>query len=161
MPESLTASRWEVIPKGWFSRHRDLFRDGSLVATLRMAMMKEACEFEIAGHPFAISRKSLWKDGFLLTSGGDGVCDVSRRFWSRQFQLTAVDEQWRLGPAGWFSRTYELMAGEEKVGSIKPAGWFTRRYLAEFQEDVPPPIQVLAIFLVLIASRRDEQNSSS
>jgi hypothetical protein len=159
MPGSAIANRWEIVPRGIFSRDYDLMRDGEVVVTLRMAMFRESCEFAIAGHSFAIRHTSVWKDTFQLMIGDKSVCDVKRGFWSQRFELAAVDQIWILQRTGFFSRGYQLCAGERPIGEIVPAGWFTRRRFAEFADDVPPPVQVLAIFLVLVVSRRQQNHA--
>ncbi|HEY4232154.1 MAG TPA: hypothetical protein VGM76_01895 [Lacipirellulaceae bacterium] len=160
LPDSLIANQWEIVPRGLFSRHYDLFRDGEVVVSLQMAMFREACEFTIAGHDFAIRHTSVWKDTFQLLIGDKSVCEVKRAFWSRRFELAAIDQSWVLQRPGFLSRGYQLISGENEVGTIRPAGWFTRRRFANFVEDVPPPVQVLAIFLVLIVSQRQHRHSS-
>jgi hypothetical protein len=159
LPGSLIANQWEIVPRSLFSRHFDLLRDGEVVVTLQMAMFRESCEFTIAGHSFAIRHTSVFKDTFQLLIGDTPVCEVKRKFWSRRFELAAVDQNWQLGPIGFFTRGYRLMAGDRSVGEIRPAGWFTRRRVANFVDDVPPPVQVLAIFLVLIVSQRQHRHS--
>jgi hypothetical protein len=156
-----STSRWDVVPQGIFSRHYDLRRDGEAMASLKMQLWTEGCEFTIAGHRFSIRRTSLWKDGFQLLAGPSSVCDVKRGFWSRRFELEAVEEKWFLQPAGWFTRTYQLVSGNRVVGSIRHTGLFTRSRVGEFAESVPPPVQMFAIFLVLVVSRRQQRRSST
>ena len=156
-----TANLWEIVPQGFFSRHFDLKRGGQLVASLRMSFWTEGCEFSIAGHAFAIRRVSLWKDGFQLFAGDQSVCEAKRGFWSRRFELAAVDEKWHLQPAGWFTRTYQLLASEREVGTIRPTGWLTRARVADFADEVPPPVQVFAIFLVLVVNQRQQRHSAA
>ena len=108
----------------------------------------------------------LWKDGFQLFAGDQSVCEVKRGFWSRRFELFAVDEKWVLQPAGWFTRNYQLLAadrevGQREVGTVRPTGWFTRQRVADFADEVPLPVQVFAIFLVLVVSQRQQRHSSS
>jgi hypothetical protein len=160
MPGSLIANQWEIVPRSFLSRHFDLIRDGEVVVSLQMAMFREACKFNIAGHDFAIRHTSVWKDTFQLMIGDASVCDVKRSFWSRRFELAAVEQTWILQRPGFFSREYQLLSGESQVGLIRPAGWFTRCRVADFVDDVPPPVQVLAIFLVLIVSQRQQRHSS-
>src|SRR5262249_28678419 len=150
LPSSLTMNFWEIVPAGFFARNWLVKRDGEIVATLQMTFWTEGCQFSIAGHQFAIRRTSMWKDGFQLLADGQSVCDVKRSFWSRVFELTSADQYFQLSPTGWFTRTYQLTSSGEEVGIIRPAGWFTMRRVAEFSTDVPPPVQLLAIFLVLI-----------
>lgn len=160
-----TTSHWDIVPQSAFSRHFDLRRDGETVASLRMQFWIEGCDFTIAGHPFAIRKTSLWKDGFQLLSGEASVCNVKRGFWSRRFELETVlddtKETWFLQPAGWFTRTYHLLTGDHVVGTIQHTGWLTRTRVGDFAEEVPLPVQVLAIFLVLVVSQRQQQKAAS
>ena len=158
-PENLIARHWLIEPVGFFSPHFTLRFGGETVATLKMSFWTEGCEFAIAGHQFAIRRVSLWKDGFQLVADDQPVCDVKRDFWSRVFNVSSVDAQWTLGPTGFFSRIYQLLDGERELGTVRPVGWFTRGRVAEFAEEVPPPVQVLAIFLVLIVARRQQSHA--
>ncbi|MGD9633528.1 MAG: hypothetical protein AB7G28_03375 [Pirellulales bacterium] len=159
------SSHWDIVPQGAFSRHFDLRRGGETVASLKMQFWIEGCDFTIAGHPFAIRKTSLWKDGFQLLSGDASVCQVKRGFWSRRFELEAVldeaKETWFLQPAGWFTRTYHLMSGDSVVGTIQHTGLFTRSRVGDFTETVPLPVQVLAIYLVLVISQREQRRAAS
>jgi hypothetical protein len=161
VPSLTNAHQWQIVPQGFFSRHYNLVWNGQTVATLRMSLWTEGCEFTIAGHSFAIRRASMWKDGFLLATDGQTVCEVKRSFWSRQFALGTGEQTWTLKPAGFFTRTYQLLVDTREAGTIRPAGWFTRKHFADFATNVPPPIQVLAIFLFLVIHQREQRNSSS
>jgi hypothetical protein len=156
MPDA--AHQWEIVPRGLFSWHYDMRCHGELIASLQMTFWTEGCNFTIADHPFAIRRVSLGREWFLLLSGDQSVGEAKRKFGLRRFELTAAGESWLLQPASWFSRIYRLLAANQEVGAIRPAGWLTRRRLADFAADVPPPIQVLAIFLVLVISRRQNRH---
>ena len=159
------STQWQILPQGFFSRHFNLVRGGELVAALRMSFWTEGCEFAIAGHEFAIRRVSLWKDGFQLFAGDQCVCEVKRNFWSRRFELSATlddsNMKWVLQRAGWFTRNFQLLANEREVGTVRPVGWCTRQRVADFDEEVPLPVQVFAIFLVLVVSQRQQRRSSA
>jgi hypothetical protein len=158
---AFAAHQWQIVPQGTFSRHFDLLLGGEHVASMRMALWTEGCEFTIAGHEFKIRRTSMWRDGFILATGGQTVCEVRKGFWSRRFELSAADQNWVLQPVGWVGRSYQLLEGEREVGSVRPTGWFTRVRAADFAAEVPPPIQVLAIFLVLLAANRAQRSSAA
>ena len=94
---------------------------------------------------------------------------MRRGFWSRRFELTATlddaHEKWLLQPAGFFTRTYQLLAadfkvGQREVGNIRPVGWLTRQRVANFADEVPLPVQVFAIFLVLVVSQRQQRRNA-
>lgn len=161
MSEALTSTAWEIVPAGFFSRHFQLQRNGQIVTQLEMGVFREACTFGLGGHEFEIRRVSWWRDQFRLSTGGTPVCEVERAVWSRRFEITAAEERWTLMRAGLFSRDFRLLAGERVIGTIRPVGWFSRRRVADFADTVPPPIQVLSIFLVLIVNRRRQHQSSS
>lgn len=155
------SNQWQIVPQGFFSRHYDLVRGGATVASIKMSFWTEGCEFTVAGHPFAIRKVSIWKDGFQLFAGEQPVCDAKRDFWSRQFEVSSVDRKWVLAPASWFTRDYRFLVGERKVGSIRPTGWLTRKRVADFSDEVPPPVQLFAIFLVLVVGQRQQKQASA
>lgn len=161
MPEVLTSTQWEVVPKGFFSNDYHLLRDGEIIITLKMGLWSEGCQFDIAGHEFVIKKSSFWKDAFQIVADGSPVCEVKRTFWSRRFEVIAAEQTWWLAPLGWFSRTYQLLVGQRQVGTIRPTGFFSRRRVAEFSDEVPPPVQVLAVFLVLIVARRQQSQAAT
>jgi hypothetical protein len=154
-------NHWDIVPQSALSRHFSLARDGQDVAQLKMAFWTEDCSFTIAGHAFAIRRKSIWKDGFELVTGEQVVCEVKRRFWSQQFEISAIDTIFVLKRAGWFTREFLLSASENVVGRIQATGWFTRRRVADFTNEVPPPVQVLTIFLVLLTESRQNKSAAA
>jgi len=51
-----------------------------------------------------------------------------------------------------------VYAPEDSSGDC---GKFTRARVGEFAESLPPPVQVFAIFLVLVVSRRQQRRSST
>lgn len=160
-PKAPIATTWMVVPRGLFAREYVLVREGEVVATLKLALFKESCEFTLRGHQFAVRRKSIWKDGFEFFCDDALICSVSHDFWSSRYEITAGDQQWTLQRAGFFSRRHQLLSGELEVGSIQPTGWFTSQRIAHYAESVPPPIQVLSIFVVLILARREQQSAGS
>jgi hypothetical protein len=161
MPETLTASTWLVVPRGFFAREFELVHDGQTVTTLRLALFKEACEFTLGGHEFAARRRSIWKCGFDFSCDGVPICSVKHNFWSWRYEIEAADQTWTLKRAGWFTRSHQLLSGEQEVGTIRPTGFFSSRRAAHFLDSVPPPIQVLAIFMVLILARREQHSAAT
>ena len=151
------AITWRIEPAGFFSRHFNLY-GGELTVKLEMTLLREGCDFTLADHRFSIRRKSIWKDGFQLIADGQVVCNVARPALSRRYELTTGRQTWTLRPAGWISRVYRLSDGELQLGAIVPAGVFTRRRAATFAAEVPPPVQVMAIFLVLVVARRKQSS---
>ncbi len=152
---------WRIVPTSFFSRHLELFRGDERVTRLRRNFLGESCQFSVAGRMFSMNRKSIWKDGFLLMCGDDVVCDVKRNFWSRRFEISAAGEVWLLQPAGWFTTAYHLLFRERIVGVIRLAGWFTRKRIAEFSQEVPIPVQIVAIYLQIIVSIRQQNDAAN
>jgi len=154
----ILAIDWTIEPKGFFSPNFNLYCRGDFVTTLQMKLWREGCSFSIAGHEFNIRKPSMWKDAFELVASDTTVCEVNRSFWSRRFELSGAGQQWVLQPVGLFSTTYQLLAGEREVGRVSLASWWSRRRSGRFAEEVPPPVQVLAIFLVLIVANRQSKS---
>jgi hypothetical protein len=158
LDESPLSASWAIEPLTFLSPHFGLYRGSELIATLQMNFWSEGGNFEISGHKFQIRRSSLWRDGFQLLANDGIVYEVKHRFWSRQFDLTGTDPQWVLEPAGWFTYTYCLMADGQSHGVISRNNWWSRKRTAHFDKTVPPPIQLLAIFLVLIVAKRESKS---
>jgi hypothetical protein len=167
MPETITIEReessatmtWLIQPKSFISRHFELYQNDEVITTLRMDLWREGCSFSVGGHDFVIRKPSIWKDGFHVLAGDENLCDVKRNFWSRRFEIAAAGQQWVLQPAGLFSTTHQFLAGTREEGRVRRASWFSRRRIADFASNVPPPIQVLVIFLVLILGQRQSKST--
>jgi hypothetical protein len=54
-----------------------------------------------------------------------------------------------------------MMAGDREVGTIRPTGLFTRHRVADFADEVPLPVQIFAIFLVIVAAQRQKKRNAA
>ena len=151
-----------VVPRGLFARDYVLVREGEVVATLKLALFKESCEFTLRGHQFAIRRNSIWKDGFEFFCDDALICERESRF--------LVVALTRSRPAiNMDSAASRLFLSSPSIAQRRARGRpdsadrlvHAANGSPHFAENVPPPIQVLSIFVVLILARREQQSAGS
>ena len=53
------------------------------------------------------------------------------------------------------------MDGDRQIGAISPENAWTRRATADLSPDLPMPIQVFVIWLVILLWKRDAQSSAA
>ena len=65
----------------------------------------------------------------------------------------------KLSAAHVLSRRYVLERDGRKAGEVAPDGLVTRKLRASFPDDLPLPVRIFLLFLVIILWRRQVQSS--
>lgn len=81
--------------------------------------------------------------------------------WSGEWRISAGDVSYDLVKPSWLSRRYELRAGDEVRGELHPKGVFSSKAEVTLPADLPPPVQVFVIAVVLTLWRRDQASSQA
>ncbi|MBM3470135.1 MAG: hypothetical protein FJX73_05000 [Armatimonadetes bacterium] len=99
---------------------------------------------------------------FVLESGGAVLARAEKpSAFRRSFVIEHEGRRYTLRSRSAFLRAFVLLDGSAEVGSITPEGMLTRRADVTLPLDLPLPVRVFIIWLVLILWRRDDDSSGT
>jgi hypothetical protein len=146
-------------PHGWFSRTYNLHWDGQFVARIDLASFRETAEVEIVGQRYRLFREGLLGGAFVLKKNGRTMARAVKPSWAvRRFEIEWEGRQLELEATSMFSWRFVLRQGESELGDIRRVGWFRRKAEVDLPSDLPLPIQVFLMWLVMILWRRADQS---
>ncbi|HEV7653844.1 MAG TPA: hypothetical protein VGP36_03780 [Mycobacteriales bacterium] len=149
-----------VRPRGSFRQGFDVLdQGGAPVGAFLGSAWRESGRIQAGGEEWEFRRERYRR---LSLAGPQGVYAAAERvsLWSGRWRLTTGGQAYELVKGGWFSRRYELLAGDAVVGELAPRGVFGSKAAVELPPQLPPAVQVFVIAVVMTLWRR-EQNSAS
>lgn len=145
-----------VHPHGTFNAGFDLVDEvRGPVGTLAGSAWREGGRVHVGPQEYGFR-----KDGgrrFALTGPGGGQLAGAERtsFWTSAWRVTTADRAYDLvKPSLWRSR-YEVRQGGQVVGTLDRRGFLRSRAEVTLPPDLPPPVQVFVVAVVLTQWRRD------
>lgn len=144
-----------AIPQNWFSWNYQVLEQGSPVADLDLAWVREAGIFKLQGRAYKIYREKFLSRTFVLEEDGAILARASRpNIFLRSFTVDYQGIQLIVKARSFFGRTFVLERGSQVFGSIYPEHWFTRKALVELPDTLPLAVRIFMVWLVLIFWRR-------
>jgi hypothetical protein len=137
--------------RGVFRREYEVESDGGPVTTLAGAR-REGCEFTLDGGGYRVERDG--RKRFVLHGPGGRVASAertTRREWAVRSQTGNVK---LVKPSMWRS-VWEIHQRGSARGTIRHDGVFSRSFLADVPSDVPMPVRVFALYVVLVNYERE------
>ncbi len=147
-------------PHSMFSWDFTVYEDGSPVAELDLAWIREAGDVVIDDVPCRMYRDGLLGDFVLEARGFTLVRAVKLSVFLRTFEITYDDVQYTLKAQSPFLRAFELFQGDQRIGVMKPDHLFTRKMTADLPETMPLTVRLFIIWLVIVMWKRTAQSSS-
>jgi hypothetical protein len=136
--------------RGVFKREYEIYSAGQLVTELT-GRRREGCEFFLSGTGYRIERDG--RKRFVL-HGPEGRLSTAERQTGREWAVrTETGNLTLVKPSIWRSG-WEVQRGGVPQGDIRPDGAFKRTYTADVPEDVPLPVAVFALYVVLVILER-------
>ncbi len=129
-----------VIDMGWFREAAQLTAEESVYRAARQGRL---------GSPFVLER-----EGVTMASTD------KMRTWGRVIPVRWEAKRYELARESAWRRGYVLRDGGSAVGTIRPAGWATRRAVADLPDDLPLPVRMFIMWIVLAMWRRAAQAAS-
>ncbi|MBB4911439.1 hypothetical protein [Actinophytocola algeriensis] len=137
--------------RGVFRRDYEIESDGGPVTTLAGAR-REGCAYALDSAEYRVERDG--RKRFVLHGPGGRVATaerMTRREWAVRAQTGNVQlvkpSMWR---SGW-----EIHQRGSARGTIRHDGVFSRSFAADLPSDVPLPVRVFALYVVLVNYERE------
>jgi len=148
-------------PHSIFSWDVTVYEDGTPVADIDMAWVREAGEVMIGEVACRLYREGLFSGAYVLEADGfEWVRAVKPSALFRTFEITYDDVHYTLQARSALRRTFELHQDGDLVGTIYPDHAFTRKMTADLPEAMPLAVRVFIVWLVLLMWKRAAESSS-
>ena len=147
-------------PNSAFSWDFTVYDDGVPVAEIDLAWIREAGEVLIDDVPCQMYRDGMLGE-FVLEAGGFTLVRADKySAFLREFAITYDEMEYILKARTAFTRAFELLQDEERIGLIEPDHMFTRKMTVNLPETLPLAVRVFIVWLVIVMWKRAAQSSA-
>lgn len=131
-------------------------------AALAFNFFTEQGSISLPGAEFSV-RKQGWLSGHWSLERAGKICADAKKpdALFRSFEVRAGAVRLTVRAQSAFTRSYDIIAADSVVGTIRPAHAFTRRAFIECSSSVPEPVQLFSFWLAVLTWRRAANNSSA
>lgn len=138
-----------------FRREYDLESDGGPVTTLT-GLRREGCAYTLDGAEYRVERDG--RKRFLLHGPG-GRTATAERATGREWTVRAESGNVKLVKPSMWRSAWEVHQRGSARGTIRHDGVFSRSFVADMPSDVPMPVRVFALYVLLVHFER--QNAAA
>lgn len=149
----------EASPQGISGVDVEVTADGVALATIDGSIWSGAGTIFVDGAQYQFHRQGL--TGMALTRDGTAIAEASHELLHRTWTVTFGDRSIVLRPALIVGRTYDVLEDLVEVGDVTPKGILDRGLTANLPGEIPNPVQVFIVYVVLTVWRRRESGSHS
>jgi hypothetical protein len=151
-----------AVPKSWFSWDFDVLDGAQTVAEIELAWWAEKGRLTVQGASYEVYRKGWWGGAFVLEAGGAVLARAEKpSAFLRSYVIEHAGKRFTLRAESPFGRSFLLVHAPQAIGSLSPEGLFTRRARVDLPEDLPLPLRVFIVWLVLILWRRASHSAAA
>lgn len=136
--------------RGILRREYDIFADGEQVTSL-VGRRRESCEFSVAGNGYRIERVDRRRFRLLGPAGQEAVAE---RQTNREWRVRSTSGNLTLAKPSLWRSGWEIRHHGTTQGEIRHDGAFKRTYSAGVPADVPLPVGVFTLYVVLVIFER-------
>lgn len=150
-----------AAPRRWLSwDYMVKDSDGEDVARVTIGSWSEKGTVILAEEEYRVYRQGL-TGPFVLESvdGSTAASALKPSALHRKFLVSSGGREYTLQAAAALSREFGLFDGDRRVGAVVPASWLSRRARADFDGEIPPPLQAFVLWLALLLWKRESDSS--
>lgn len=148
-------------PRRWLSWDYSVTDpEGAEVARVTIGSWREKGTVIMAEGEYRVYRQGL-TGPFVLESidGSTAASAVKPSALQRKFAVLFGGREYALQAKSALSREFGLFDGDRRVGAVVPASWLSRRARADFDAEIPPPLQAFVLWLTLLMWKRSSDSS--
>lgn len=153
----------KLVPQNPFSWSFDVTQNNASIAqVLHTFSLNEKATLNLPGATCQAYREHFMGGDYILEEHGQPLARARKlSAFSSAFQLTCPGHSYALKKESLFCRTFVLMEDDRQVGIIKPEGVFTRKADVSLPDEMPRPVQIFVLWLVLVLWKRDSEAGSA
>ena len=151
-----------LVPKKWFSWDFTVTEGARSVADIDISWWREQGVLTVQGVDHRVYRERMMSGDFILESGGSVLARAQKpSAFHRTFEIAHEGRRYTLRAESAFRRTFLLLDGERRVGSLSPEGIFTRRASVDLPPSLPLAMRVFVIWLAVILWKRASDSAAA
>jgi len=152
-------SKFELLPRAWYSSDYRVMRDGAQLTCLKFQSGPERSVSTIAGEAY-LARKEKWNSpNFFLYRDRTQLAKAAKPNWfSQTISFEHHNRPYTLKPR-WSEFTLVSLSAE--VGSIMKPELFSRAAVAKLPDDFSLPLSIFTIWLVLLMWKRNNDSAAA
>jgi hypothetical protein len=150
----------KLVPQNPFSWSFDVTRNNASIAqVVHTFSLKEQATLNIQGTTCQAYREHFMGGDYILEEQGHSLARARKQsVFVSAFQLEYPGKSHTLRKESHFRRTFVLMEGDRQIGIIKPEGIFTRKADVSLPDEIPLPVQIFVLWLVLVLWKRNSDS---
>lgn len=130
------------------------------VAEIGISWWRDRGRLKVGGAAYAAYREGLASGAYILSAGGSVLARAEKPSALRRFfTIEHAGRRYTLQAKHALGRAFSLLEDSGEAGSIEPEGIFTRRARANVPDELPLPVRVFIIWLVLIMWKRESDSA--
>lgn len=120
-----------------------------------MSILRERGSIEMGERRFTIRREGLLNPKYVVREGEKDFLVIDKpRMLGRRYVIERSTNTWTLEPRSLFRRGFELRLNGKTVGGIEPSTSLGRKGAADFPPEVPIELQLICLWMVILAWKR-------
>jgi hypothetical protein len=152
----------DAEPKSWWGSTYKVTEDGVTLTELAFTNLREGGGFTLGGVPYTLRRERPAGDFVLADPSGVPTARARKpSAFRRRFELEHPGGSLRIESTSGWGRSYRVLGVEGQVGEVRRRSLWRRQVQADLPADLPRPIQVFVLGLVILMFRRDEAAAAS
>ena len=146
----------QLIPQGWLGWNFDVLDNDGKVAEIKTSTLPESGTFALGGTNYRAYRERMFSGDFFLEQDGQQIARAQKPGAFRSsFEITYIDQSYKLTKQSLVSRSLILFEGDVEVGCIRPESCLSRKATVSLPEAMPAAVQLFVIWLAILLWKRD------
>jgi len=150
-----------AVPRSVFSWDFEVFDDTGMLAVMDVAWLKEGGSFDYCGKTYKLRKAGVFSTNFSMTEDGHPVAGAEKTPLRRFFEVESHEKTYALSALHPFTRKFKVVCDGVIVGEIFPYSIFARSCKVDTSEDIPVPLQIFMLWLVILMWRRTRKSNAA
>ena len=150
-----------LVRTHWFSWTFTVSDGPRLVASIACRGWADRGVLTIDGTEYIAHREGRFRGDYLLDAGRTTIVRATKAGFRAVFEVKHDGERYVVARRSLLGRAFVLRKGDREIGAIVPAAFFSRRATADLPPDLPVPLRMFVLWLVIVSWRRAARAAAS
>jgi len=125
------------------------------VALLTYNYFSEQGRIALGAAVFSVRKNHPFSGHWILAKGAQVFAEAHKpSLFTRSCEVRTPEHRITLKPQSYFTRSFDMCAGDRAVGTIRPERAFSRRAFVTCDAEIPELVQIFSFWMAVITWRR-------